>query len=660
MRLCLNAIVKNESGRIERMLASVAQFVDAFAITDTGSTDDTVAVTTKFFEHHKIPGQINHAPFENWSQARNAALDAGRSYCRAHDIDYLLLVDADMELVVKDVIKFLAPKTGPSYDMFQQAGALHYMNRRLVHAKTTGKYLGVTHEYLGVDAAGKIDQDVAYFVDHADGSNRPEKFKRDIQLLLEGLKTEPNNERYYFYLAQSYRDAGEHANAAKWYQKRVKAGGWDEEVWQAQLMYAHCLKSLGDEAGFLREALVAYDMRPKRAEALYDLSRHYRDKSMNAPALAFAEAGLHLPLSEDALFVNNYVYDVGLKEEVSITGFYVPGKRQRGYEVTNDLSLKAGPYGGSRELARHNMYHYLQPLGHFCPSFTWKNIDFNPPADWAAMNPSVMCDDGGLVCNIRCVNYNMDEHGRYLIRGMDGATNQTNPIITRNFIVYLRDDLEAWGEHEIIAEAMPCEFPLVIGLEDVRLFRWKESLYASATVRQIHPDGNCEQVLARVADDKFQNIKRMLRQPRATEKNWAPMVGHWGDLSFMWRPGEVVDTQGTTISKYDTGMATDHISGGSQLIQWREGWIGITHEARFLPDKPLRYYIHRFAYYNDDGSLNQFSMPFYFNDKVIEFCAGMCYHPDGERFVISYGYKDAEARIATVSMAEVTKMLRGL
>jgi glycosyltransferase involved in cell wall biosynthesis len=39
-----------------------------------------------------------------------------------------------------------------------------------------------------------------------DGANKDDKFERDIQLLTDGLKEEPQNYRYYFYLAQSHKD----------------------------------------------------------------------------------------------------------------------------------------------------------------------------------------------------------------------------------------------------------------------------------------------------------------------------------------------------------------------------------------------------------------------------------------------------------------------
>lgn len=658
MKLCLSMIVKNESARIERALASVAPWIDSWVIVDTGSTDDTKQKIIDFFARHRIPGQISDAEFITWSQARNAALDAARAAYSSYHPDYLLLVDADMTLEVKDAIRFVSYRAGSSYDMYQIAGGMHYQNRRLLKATEMGGYVGVTHEYLDIASAGLIDEDVAYFVDHSDGANRPDKFKRDIRLLLADMEKDPHNVRSMFYLANSYRDAGNVSRAAKWYKRRIDAGGWDEEVHQAQMKYAECLKDLGDEAGYVKETLVAYNMRPSRAEPMHALAKYYREKSMNAPALACAEAVVDLPLSRDALFVESYPYKLGLKQEIGISAFYVPGKKRRGYEVTSELMMNPDN-AWVREEARANMLHYVEPLSAFCPSFKWSRIDFEPPENWIAMNPSVTLHAGRLKCNVRCVNYRIDADGRYLIRGTDGDPNGTNPINTRNFIVDLGDN---WPPIEVFSPAdLPCEFPAVIGFEDSRLISLKHELWTSSTVRQIHPDGNCEQVLTRLVGSErgyvHSNIKRMLRLPRQTEKNWSPLVRMGDHLEFMYRPLEVVNTDGVTVRKQDPGVAVDNISGSSQLIFFRHGWLAITHEARYFQGTGRRYYLHRFAWYDHDFTKVKFSLPFYLNDKCIEFCAGMCWDPNGIDLVISYGYKDEEARIARVRADQVEKFL---
>ena len=668
VRLALNGIVRNEAARIERMLDSVKPFISYVVIADTGSTDDTKAKIAAWCERERIPCQLFDVEFHDWSQARNAALAHARAiWCETQAFDYLLLVDADMEIKVSDPHVF-DDLTGASYDVYQHAGAVYYQNRRLLKANEYGQYRGCTHEFLDVATAGCLPEDKVLFIDHADGANRPEKFKRDIKLLKQGLVDEPNNERYMFYLAQSYRDAGRPEQAAKWFKKRVEAGGWDEEVWQAQTNYAACQRTMGREAAFVMETLRAYQMRPSRAESVYDLARYFREKGDNALAMMFAETGAAIPPSTDALFVNDMVYKVGCLEEISIAGFYVPGKEQIGAKATYKLSTMRTPYVHARELARNNMYFYLKPLKELAPSFEWLPMDWQPPVEgWTCMNPSITRMGGALVMNMRTVNYRMDEQGRYLVRGVedDGTlgcnANAENPINTRNWLLRFAPTLQVAAANEIKPPVhIAREFPLVVGFEDVRLFEWNEQLWGSATVRQIARDGQCEQVRFQIADwetDPYIDLRfvRMLREPRVAEKNWSPWV-RGSNLKFMYQPGIVVDKYGATDVIHDTGIHSIDLRGGTQLVALRGGWLSIVHEARHLPGSHKRFYWHRFVWYDDDGAMRRISDPFVFNDRVIEFAAGMTWL-DASRLVISYGFKDEEARLGIISDIDVKRML---
>jgi hypothetical protein len=422
---------------------------------------------------------------------------------------------------------------------------------------------------------------------------------------------------------------------------------------------------MGKDADFIRELLVAYNMRPSRAETLYDLANYYRLRGDNAASLVFSEAGLQIPKSTDALFVNDYVYEVGLAEEYSICAFYQESKRKNGFIVANHLAMKPGPYAGARQLARTNLFWYLPKITEFCPSFKSRKIDFEPPPEWTALNPSVTRVDSRMWCVVRTVNYKIDEWGRYLIRGTDGTANATNPINTRNYLLEFTDKLDTklGIVNEIHAPAdLPCEFPLVIGFEDMRVFGWKGDLWTSSTMRQVHPDGNCEQVLGRLGSHsphgyEVMDVKRMLRLPRQTQKNWAP-ISTGDTLRFLYRPGHVVDIHGNDLVVHPTtGLDTGQISGGSQLIPFENGWLSIHHEAQYIPGRQIRHYFHRFMYHDADFRLTRVSLPFVFEDRQIEFCAGMCWHPDDDQLVISYGVRDSEARIATVSHREISRLL---
>ncbi len=394
--LCLNMIVKNEMANLPRCLGAVADHISCWVIGDTGSTDGTQDFIRGFFAARGIPGELHEFPFITFEQARNAALD--RAFASPLAYDYLLFDDADMELVVEDP-GFRSGLTAPGYQVLQRSGSgLSYWNARLARRDAGVRYHGVTHEYLDVPG-GTQQLTGVWYKDHASGSNRADKFDRDARLLEAALKTDPGNHRYGFYLAQSYRDGGKLREAAEAYAKRAGMGGWDEEAWNARLHEARCLRDLGDEAGFLRAALAAFNQRPWRAESLYDLAKFYRERGMNDASVLFAEAGLALPRPDgDVLFVEDYAYTVGLREEYSIAANYArdPARKARGHAACNWLALGRDVPTGPRDLARHNLIFYAEAAEAFLPSIKLAQIDFHPPEHFSAGNVSMVVHATGF------------------------------------------------------------------------------------------------------------------------------------------------------------------------------------------------------------------------------------------------------------------------
>jgi tetratricopeptide (TPR) repeat protein len=541
-----------------------------------------------------------------------------------------------------------------------------YSNKRLISRATTGVYHGVTHEYL--DAPGDVPLPGIWFKDHQDGENRKDKFKRDILLLLTALKKDPDNARYHFYLANSYRDAGKLEDAIFYYKSRIGLGGWDQEVWNAQYKMALCYKALGQEAEFIRNMLIAYNQRPSRAEALYELALYYRMSGMQAASVVFSELGMTIPYSDDALFVVDHNYKVGLREEFSICAFYDTARRQRGFEVCNGLALDKTEYAGARDLARKNLFHYLKPLVELAPSFVPKQLTFAPEGGWKTLNPSVANVGGKLSCVIRSVNYMMDEQGRYCVLNAKGELQygtqaywENNPIITRNYLASLSKELDIQTVSEILPPPLPAPaYPLVRGFEDMRLFEYQGDMWTSSTVRELNKEGWCEQVLAKIDRSTKQphivEWSQMLPAKRQHEKNWMPWVIP-GTLRFAYRLNETVNSYGQPAAKTPLAFAADHMSGGSQVIPFNGGWLALVHEAGQLPDTQKRYYQHRFVWFNPNGVVKSLSLPFVFHSKQIEFAAGLARHPDDKRLVISYGIADKEAWVATVTSHDVMELL---
>ena len=322
-RLCLTMIVKDEAAIIERCLAAAAPWIDAYAIHDTGSSDGTPELVRSFFQRHGVPGQVTHGRFEDFAQARNDSLAAERETAAAFDADYLMLCDADMELVVEDPA-FRDSLTGDAYLLGQRSAGLHYDNVRLLRVDVPTRYVGVTHEYLDIGLATRSTLGGAWFRDHAEGSSRSGKFERDLALLDDGLVAEPDNARHVFYRAQTLRDLGRDREAVSAYEQRAAMGGWEEEAWYSLLQVAMLRERLGDsDQDVLAAYLAAFERRPGRAESLVELARHLRERGRHELAHVFATRAVELAPTDDILFVVPSCYGWRARDELSISSYWV-------------------------------------------------------------------------------------------------------------------------------------------------------------------------------------------------------------------------------------------------------------------------------------------------------------------------------------------------
>lgn len=656
--LCLNGIVKNEAGRILRMLDSVKDVVSTFVILDTGSTDTTVALIESWGHENHIPGIVAHGAFVDFSQARNQALDAARSWHNhpnAPWFDYVLLCDADMEL------KIDAPKynfdglTGEAYEMEQRAGSYSYSNLRLLSVTSHARYLGVTHEYLGATAVGVVPD--AHFIDHADGTNRADKYPRDIRLLEQDLKTDPDNGRSWFYLGNTYRDMSNHAEAERCYRRKLQLPTWDEEDWLTQVNLANCLEQQGVEDAYLKETLRAYQMRPSRAEPLHALAKHYRLKGEQAIATLFAEKGLSIQRPNDKLFIEDWVYDWGFREEFSIAGFYQKETREKAFEITNGLALDRSVPDYIRAGARSNLVFYLRPLHELCPSYRDQEINFTPSPGFTAMNPCVVAKPSGdFEVLLRTVNYQINENGQYMI-GPKGCWDA--PIETENWLLQLGPDLRTRAYMPVRWERPAPKFDMVRGLEDMRIFWHKGERNFVACVREQLASGMPQQVHGYLHCDYHNNVvqvtgDRPLSDGTQCEKNWAPMIDG-PDLKYVYRLDTIY--RGGKLEKMPCAPAVENISGGSPYITFRNGYLSIVHEAVVHPSHGKRIYQHRFAWFDYALSRLCVSLPFVFHEVQIEFAAGLAWTSLDDNIVVSFGERDAKAWLARVSAADVAAML---
>ena len=336
-RLMLVLMIKNEEKIIKRCIQSALPICDAVCITDTGSTDDTITIVKEYFKELNVPCKLYSSPWVNFGISRSSSYDNAVKFREElkwpGNTSYALLIDADMKLKYTSAFSAsLLERDG--YTITQENPIMKYQNIRFARLNGSWKCVGVTHEYWA-SSTGDIQsfpQDLIYIDDVGDGGCKNDKLERDTRLLLKGLEDEPDNVRYYFYLAQTYRDSGKFDQSIEMYKKRIEKGGWDEEVYYSYHSIAYCyiLQDKIDEAELWGQK--AYAFRPSRAESMYLLTKVFREKGQYIKALHYHNIGSKIPTGKDVLFVEKM--DGKFEFEYNIIHYYVfPENKIRGLNL---------------------------------------------------------------------------------------------------------------------------------------------------------------------------------------------------------------------------------------------------------------------------------------------------------------------------------------
>tara|TARA_R100001163_G_C5068366_1_gene208511 strand:- start:3437 stop:4777 length:1341 start_codon:yes stop_codon:yes gene_type:complete len=360
-RICLNMIVKNESKVIERLINTVKDMIDYYIISDTGSTDDTIAKIKRTMKRHNIPGEVHQDPWKNFGYNRQRALEY---VYKNPNCKYAMIIDADEQLKIGNKLSTLK-KFKRDYSTKYDDHCYHikrkYMNNEyylpflLDTTRIVWHWKGPVHnyidikEYYGIANHVHIDDNLIYIhVNYHEGAKSAgvsshEKYMRDVKLLTEELSENPNDTRSWFYLAQSYYDAKEYEEALDAYTKRADMGGWNEEVYYS-LYRVGCCKILLDAPydEILYSLLHAYEFYPERAEALYELCKYCREKKLYNQGYLFGKMAMNLVPQKKFLFIHRQIYDYALADQFALCAYYT-GRYQESKDVIMKI-LKSQKY----------------------------------------------------------------------------------------------------------------------------------------------------------------------------------------------------------------------------------------------------------------------------------------------------------------------------
>lgn len=645
-KIILISMIKNEESIIERCLTSILTLVDGICVTDTGSTDKTVSIVNEFFKKLEIPSKLYQDEWQNFGHNRSNSFLNALDFCKKLNWDlnktYGLLLDADMKLVVGKFDKNELHATG--YNIIQSNSHLDYYNTRFIRMDYDWKCIGVTHEYWNGNNNGLLEKDKIYINDVGDGGCKTDKFSRDIRLLEQGIKDDPNNARYYFYLAQSYKDNGSFEKAIENYKIRIKNGGWYEEVWYSYYMISKCYLELKNEIKFEQWALKAYNYRKNRSEPIYELVKYFREISQHYKAYYYYLIGKNISYpKDDTLFIETNIYKFKFDWEYTILHYYIfPKERIDGLKFLINY-YNNNSYG--LDLAFDNVFHYISRIidgGTYFPlDIIYTDTEFKPSSI------SLVELDNKILANVRFVNYKIEPNGTYTYK---------DKVKTKNAFLFLNYNLEPISNLEFMNEKLDdltSKNVEIMGLEDIRLYSDNNKIYYTAVTLEYSYNDKIRIINGEYNYDKKElknNICMISPIETDCEKNWVRI----GDkFVYKWHPLQIGVLKNNKLEINYTSVTPtifNKYRGSTNAFEYRNEYWFVTHGiANCNPRK----YFHQIVILDKNYNLIKYTIPFYFNKLAIEYCLGFIII--GESAIFTCSRNDSNPIIVKITLTNLHK-----
>jgi len=219
-KICLNAMVGNESHIIERMLNSCYQYIDYYIIQCNGN-DDTQQKIENYFKEKNVKGFCYQTEWKYPGFNSDHLIQKCNE--SNHNCDWLLRIDADEQIIIKDTFNWniLDSENIEAYNIVATNECTSWFRSKLWNAKKTWKFEhDKRHERILVLQGENfiepynitnLSTDFYHFITSTGKSHEdPCKFLKDALILEQDLICENKlklNRDHLYYLAQSYSDA---------------------------------------------------------------------------------------------------------------------------------------------------------------------------------------------------------------------------------------------------------------------------------------------------------------------------------------------------------------------------------------------------------------------------------------------------------------------
>jgi GT2 family glycosyltransferase/tetratricopeptide (TPR) repeat protein/SAM-dependent methyltransferase len=304
LSMCM--IVRNNSRTIRAALKSIAPYVGEMIVVDTGSTDDTVKICLE------MGAKVFHFPWcDDFSAARNESI-------RHATGKWIFWMDSDDTIDEANGRALREWALGPhDPSVFGYVVQVYHPGRsglpedmnvvdhvKLFRNRPDLRFEFPLHEQIlaPIRRAGGRVAWTPLFVNHSGYDRSPEgqqrKIERDLRILHQWLKKEPDHPFVLFNLGMTYADIHENAQAIEWLRQCIAVSEPDQtHVRKAYAWLVGCLSALRRPDDALRECEAGLrltplddELRSLRGRLLYDAGRWAEAISVYEDLLAKEES----------------------------------------------------------------------------------------------------------------------------------------------------------------------------------------------------------------------------------------------------------------------------------------------------------------------------------------------------------------------------------
>jgi hypothetical protein len=274
-------------------------------------------------------------------------------------------------------------------------------------------------------------------------------------------------------------------------------------------------------------------------------------------------------------------------------------------------------------------------------------------------NPSVIISGNRIMVSYRGCNYSYTKP-----HGFVHGSRASQVPDSQNYIAQITDEFICKSVDFIEDRHVRAREDCLDGLEDLRLFEWRDEIYAigagtnwRSRIEKTTPLQQSTMIFGKLRGRIFDPITPFLTNQH-TEKNWMPWVIA-DRLYFIYAPHPLIileyspDEKRVKVVETKSEKTLPHASGSSCMVPFDGNFVGVLHVK--VPMGKNTQYRHRLFLASEKFEILAVSEEFSFEGKNIEFCAGIAVR--NGYFYLSYGVFDEKAIVMKISTEKAMAFL---